>query len=450
MIIFSIVIPYYKQPDKLLECFKALEKLKFPENNYEIILINDGDQLPEINIEFKNLKIFNITHSGRAAARNYGVNNASGKYILFIDADVIVDPNILKNHLKILDENTISLGNVLYPPGVSVDILTKYNDIPYYLSKYNHGEILPFFRFLTCNLAVSKKLLKKVGGFNENFFEYGYEDIELGYRLLSEKKVKLIFNEYALCYHYHKRELDEFIKQHIELGKSQCIMFLLHPETLHLLDMEILDYVNMFKKKGERFIKRELNIYKKKVKYFPDKKNIELLKKICKIYGIYNFFNKKINTYYINKKKYVNNINLKIIEMLINFTNKMYAIPIIENNVINRYLSSKLIPYDRKIIGYINKKSNNFLDGNLCLICKDNRTTINKNDIKKFVKAFKNLPIYYLNIEKLFLFFMSFLKYPYHVLDYYKQTKNIFDALIFPIFDKIGFLLKVKLNVNKK
>lgn len=89
--LFSIVIPIYNADEYLSECLESITAQS--RNNYELLLINDGstDNTLSIITEFakkrKNVKIINQTNAGVSAARNTGIRNATGKYLLFVDAD---------------------------------------------------------------------------------------------------------------------------------------------------------------------------------------------------------------------------------------------------------------------------------------------------------------------------------------------------------------------------
>lgn len=87
----SIIIPVYNCEDYLDECLKSV--LRQTEKRIEIILINDGSTDNSKSIIEKYVKLderiilVNQQNSGVSVARNNGINNAKGKYIMFIDSD---------------------------------------------------------------------------------------------------------------------------------------------------------------------------------------------------------------------------------------------------------------------------------------------------------------------------------------------------------------------------
>tara|TARA_B100001093_G_C26837643_1_gene1019086 strand:- start:1211 stop:2305 length:1095 start_codon:yes stop_codon:yes gene_type:complete len=140
--LISVVIPVYNGKDYLLNCLNLLTEQDF-QKEFEIILVNDAssDSFHQIlkNVEIKNLKIFNFEkNKGQSAARNFGIKEASGKYIFFMD----VDDQISKNSFNILFE-TAEKENFDY---VFSDFQRIENSKNQRTDKYNYAEDLVFFK----------------------------------------------------------------------------------------------------------------------------------------------------------------------------------------------------------------------------------------------------------------------------------------------------------------
>ena len=100
----SVIIPVYNAQEYLNNCIKCLINQDFKEH-FEIIIVDDcsSDLTPKLikNLNLKNLKNFHFKkNKGQAAARNFGLKKAQGKYVYFMD----VDDKISINSLKILFE----------------------------------------------------------------------------------------------------------------------------------------------------------------------------------------------------------------------------------------------------------------------------------------------------------------------------------------------------------
>lgn len=106
---FSIIIPAYNVENYLEECIESIEQQSFLE--YEIILIDDGstdrtgimcDELAEKN---SNIKVIHQSNHGQSHARNAGLEQATGKYVLFVDSDDFIVDESLKQIFLFINEN---------------------------------------------------------------------------------------------------------------------------------------------------------------------------------------------------------------------------------------------------------------------------------------------------------------------------------------------------------
>lgn len=106
---FSIIIPVYNSQKYLTKCLNSVFNQSF--NDYEVIVINDGSTDGSLNIlnKFKDkIKIINFNDKktiGPGFARNVGVNESVGDYILFLDSDDYYEINLLKKINDSIDDN---------------------------------------------------------------------------------------------------------------------------------------------------------------------------------------------------------------------------------------------------------------------------------------------------------------------------------------------------------
>lgn len=104
----SIIVPAYNASDYIKECISSvlMQKTSY---NYELIVINDGskdDTLEKINLfkENKHLKIINQENKGFSGARNRGIDESHGKYIMFLDSDDLLCKNSIEKLIKTAKE----------------------------------------------------------------------------------------------------------------------------------------------------------------------------------------------------------------------------------------------------------------------------------------------------------------------------------------------------------
>jgi len=112
----SIIIPVYNQAEKLKRCLESILAQTY--RDFEIIIVNDGssDTSGEIAQKFQNeFKTSNIAcqiiaqqNKGAPSARNRGWREAKGEYVLFCDADAILDKNFLQETISALQNNPLA------------------------------------------------------------------------------------------------------------------------------------------------------------------------------------------------------------------------------------------------------------------------------------------------------------------------------------------------------
>lgn len=105
----SIVIPIYKVEKYLEECIESVIAQTY--KHIEIILVDDGspDRCPEIcdkySEKYENIIVIHKDNGGLSDARNCGIKNSHGEYILFLDSDDTIECNTIKTMLDIaIDE----------------------------------------------------------------------------------------------------------------------------------------------------------------------------------------------------------------------------------------------------------------------------------------------------------------------------------------------------------
>lgn len=97
----SIIVPIYNVEQYLRKCIDSLLNQDIPSSEYEIILVDDGghDMCPQICDSYaethKNIQVVHRENGGLSAARNSGIEVAQGEYIMFVDSDDYIEPNVL-------------------------------------------------------------------------------------------------------------------------------------------------------------------------------------------------------------------------------------------------------------------------------------------------------------------------------------------------------------------
>lgn len=92
---FSIIVPVYNVEKYIKKCLDSIMNQSF--KDYEVIVINDGTKDKSMDIVKKyDVKIINQENKGQSSARNHGIKEAKGEYIVFLDSDDTIERDLLK------------------------------------------------------------------------------------------------------------------------------------------------------------------------------------------------------------------------------------------------------------------------------------------------------------------------------------------------------------------
>lgn len=117
---FSVIIPAFNLENYISRCLDSVLKQDLAYNEYEILVINDGstDQTKEkvslYTERNSNIFLFNKTNGGVSSARNMGIENAKGEYILFVDGDDWLVENVLSTMYSKLKADALEVASFSY------------------------------------------------------------------------------------------------------------------------------------------------------------------------------------------------------------------------------------------------------------------------------------------------------------------------------------------------
>ena len=224
----SVIIPTYNRSDILERVLCRITDQSYPCDRFEVVVVDDGstDNTGSMVASFESsvqLRYLRQEHRGPAAARNYGVREARGGVIIFLDSDIQVNRDFVAEHMKVHSNRRGLVGRGLV-------INTENQDNPFVEKKKLTDMSTAFFA--TGNVSVRKEYLVEVGLFDEDFREYGWEDLELGVRL---KKLGLavISVSGAIGYHYQRKprtgDLSEICSKERMRGRTAVLFYRKHP-----------------------------------------------------------------------------------------------------------------------------------------------------------------------------------------------------------------------------
>jgi GT2 family glycosyltransferase len=199
----EVVVPTYQNVAELSRCLRSLEAQSLLPKRALVCVdgSTDGTTSFLANAEF-SFEVVTLAHAdgrnhGRAAARNLALTQLSSEIVVFLDSDMELEPDALRQHLKFVEERTLaSVGDVVY-------INAQDNIWARYLAtrgknKSRPGAVIRPLDFATANTAIRSRDFTAVGGFDDTLSAgYGGEDFELGIRLAERRGVRFGFNAAA-------------------------------------------------------------------------------------------------------------------------------------------------------------------------------------------------------------------------------------------------------------
>lgn len=246
--IFSIIIATYNRPEQLQICLESLDRLKFPKEQFEVIVVNDGgeDNLKEV-LSLEKLKIqlsfYYQENQGCGGARNHGVQFAKGKYLHFTDDDCTLEENFLAKLLVAHTENNHVLVGGIVLNGLKDNIFAQASqDIVTFVAEFSRLDFKQIDFFTGNNISLLREDFLKLDGFDLTL-PFASEDRDLTIRFL-DLGYKLFYSSEMITFHFHNMNLKKFIFQQYNYGRGGYDFHKLH------IKRELLNstYTNFFSK----------------------------------------------------------------------------------------------------------------------------------------------------------------------------------------------------------
>ena len=237
---FSVIIPVYNRPDEVRELLESLSKQTL--KDFEVLLIEDGsvNRCDTVAQEFdKDLNIcyFYKENSGRSLTRNYGMERASGEYLIFFDSDCIIPERYFEIVKARLEEDYVDCFGGPVAAHTSFSNLQKaisYSMTSFFTTGGIRGGKKGMEKFTprTFNMGFSKEVYKRVGGFKDMFGE----DIDLSLRIQKAGFHTVLIRD-AFVYHKRRVSFRSFYRQVSVFGRARVDLYLLHPESLKIVHL---------------------------------------------------------------------------------------------------------------------------------------------------------------------------------------------------------------------
>ena len=210
----SVIVPVFNDSERLQKCLEALENQTYPQDLYEVIVVDNGsdESVEELVNQFPQAFLTYESKRGSYAARNQGISISRGELLAFTDSDCIPAQNWLEMGVKQL-KSTSNCGLV----GGKIEIFFKDPHNPTAAEIYDAATNLQQKKYIeeykygaTANLFTWKKLFADVGYFDSNLKSGG--DGEWGVRVYSRGYL-LVYGEEVCIAHPARYSLAELSRK---------------------------------------------------------------------------------------------------------------------------------------------------------------------------------------------------------------------------------------------
>ncbi len=199
----SLIIPAYNEESMIANCLKSV-LASDKAFDTEVLVINNAsrDRTEEIARSFEGVRVITENQKGLTKARQCGLRNSTGDVLLYIDADTIVPPQLIR-----IVGQRFSIDHQL----VGMSGPYKYHDwhaFGRFILWLYHWTLVPMTQlvfnrllakgsiFYGGNFAARKSALEKIGGFDTTL-EFWSEDTQIGRRLRRVGMVKFFHDAYV-------------------------------------------------------------------------------------------------------------------------------------------------------------------------------------------------------------------------------------------------------------
>jgi glycosyltransferase involved in cell wall biosynthesis len=227
----SVVIGTRNQAGMLARVLETFAAQDFPLDAFEVVVVDSdsGDATASVCEPRRHpfaLRYVRKANTGKSSARNVALAEASGELVLLTDGDVLADPSLLSQHVRAHSDHpgSVIVGQQFMVDQPSAD-RTGRACLP---RSWERGRRLTWRQFVTGNASLPTRVIRDVGGFDEGFVGYGYEDYELGYRI-AVQGVRFVFEPAAINYHCHPVAFEDDVVRKREAGQGAVYFATRHP-----------------------------------------------------------------------------------------------------------------------------------------------------------------------------------------------------------------------------
>ena len=236
----TVVIPTRGRPGLLDRLMRRLETQVGPPA-FEVVVVADateehfGRVAEVVQRSGLDSSVLQADRPGASAARNRGWRQARAPLVLFLGDDILPEPHLLAEHMswqrRHPAEHVAVLGRVRWADEIRVTPFMRWLDEGI---QFDYGRMegtdAGWGRFYTANASIKRSLVERAGGFDEERLPFGYEDLDLAYRL-RPFGFRLLYNRAAVAEHVHVMTVEQWKPRAARIALSEREFVRLHPEV---------------------------------------------------------------------------------------------------------------------------------------------------------------------------------------------------------------------------
>ncbi|MBR1387097.1 MAG: glycosyltransferase [Alloprevotella sp.] len=238
---YSFIIPVYNRPDEVAELLDSLCRQTC--KDFEVIVVEDGSQVPceDVVNRFADrlpVRYLNKPNSGPGQSRNYGVERASGDYVLILDSDVVLPDGYVQavdDALSQSDTDAFGGPDSAHPSFTPTQKAINYAMTSFFTTGGIRGGKRKLDRFFprSFNMGIKRHVYTRLGGFSKMRFG---EDIDFSYRIVEAGFTTRLLPD-AWVWHKRRTNFRKFFKQVHNSGIARIHLTRRHPGTLKIVHL---------------------------------------------------------------------------------------------------------------------------------------------------------------------------------------------------------------------
>jgi len=232
----AIIIPTFNRCDVLIQTLGNLSKLDYPESRWELVVVDDGSNdntemavRTWINCNRLRARYIRQENSGPAKARNLGVAATRAEVLVFIDNDILVQPDFLQKHVEAITKNRGCwiMGRIAFSAKLLETPFGRYRAslTEKFYDLHSSNKIEETNGITAANLSLPISDFNRLGAFDEKFtiassedWDLGIRAREMGIKVLYHPGITVVHNDWAVS-------LEKFCERQMLYSVSDVLLW---------------------------------------------------------------------------------------------------------------------------------------------------------------------------------------------------------------------------------